>query len=251
VVAGLVLRELRRGARREARYSSAVIPATTSAWQTMKPWPSVFGAIQWPTASQRIAAGFAPVYGERRFDDPQFAVARRVVERLLQGHEPYPALAIDRHWQMQLANQPVYRLLDGVDPALLEPPVNVLRLSLHPRGLAPRVANVRQWRSHLLARLAQQIDLSADPVLMALADELEGYPIPPDAPPQRGGGREEFAGIAVPLELLTAHGTLSFLSTTTVFGTPVDISLSELAIESLFPVDPATAEAMRRLAGDA
>ena len=194
-----------------------------------------------------VAAGLAPVYGERDLHDPEFAAARRVIELILRGHEPHPALAIDRHWQLLLANQSVYRLLTGVEPALLQAPVNVLRLSLHPGGLAPRVANFRQWRAHLLARLAQQIDACADPVLMALAEELAAYPVPVGARAYRATGQGEFAGIAVPLELATTDGTLSFLSTTTVFGTPVDISLSELAIESLFPADQATAVAMQRL----
>ncbi len=194
-----------------------------------------------------VAAGFAPVYRERALDDPGLEAARRAVERILAGHEPHPALAIDRHWTLVFANRAVAPLLAGVDQALLRPPVNVLRLSLHPQGLAPRIGNVRAWRAHVIARLAQQIDSTADPVLIALLEELRSYPVPLTARPHASGARDPFGGVAVPLELATEDGTLSFLSTTTVFGTALDISLSELAIESFFPTDAFTAETMRRL----
>jgi transcriptional regulator with XRE-family HTH domain len=193
-----------------------------------------------------VAAGFAPVYRERALDDPGLAAARAAVERILAGHEPHPALAIDRHWTLVFANRAVTPLLAGIDAALLQPPVNVLRLSLHPAGLAPRIGNFRQWRAHVIARLAQQIDATADPVLMALIEELKSYPVPVKARPHVPSARDQ-QGIAVPLELATEDGTLSFLGTTTVFGTAVDISLSELAIESFFPADSFTAETMRRL----
>lgn len=187
-----------------------------------------------------VTAGYAPVYRRRELDDPGFSAARRVVEFILKGHEPYPALAIDRHWTLLLANRPATGLLQGVEAELLQPPVNVLRISLHPRGLAPRIANFRDWRAHILARLARIVDDSADPGLTALLDELRRYPVPPDARPARPSSLAEFAGLAVPLELKSEDGVLSFLSTTTVFGTPVDVSLSELAIESFFPADETT-----------
>jgi len=193
-----------------------------------------------------IAAGFAPVFRERTLDDPGLAAARDAVERILTGHEPHPALAIDRHWTLLFANRAVTPLLAGIDQALLQPPVNVLRLSLHPEGLAPRIGNFRAWRAHVISRLAQQIDATADPVLMALLDELRSYPVPVTARPHIPTA-DHFGGVAVPLELATNDGTLSFLSTTTVFGTAVDVSLSELAIESFFPSDSFTAETMRRL----
>jgi transcriptional regulator with XRE-family HTH domain len=193
------------------------------------------------------AAGFAPAFGERALDDPEFAAARHVVELILDGHRPYPALAVDRHWTLLMANEAVYRLLAGVDPNLLQPPVNVLRLSLHPDGLAPRISNFREWRAHVLARLAQQVDRSADAVLSSLADELEAYPFPDGAKPPRRTSQAHFAGLAIPLELSTDAGVLSFLSTTTMFGTPVDVLLSEIAVESFFPADASTAETMRQL----
>lgn len=188
-----------------------------------------------------MAAGYAPVFAERALDDPALAAARQAVDLVLAGHEPYPALAVDRHWTLMAANKAVAPLLTGVEASLLAPPVNVLRLSLHPAGLAPRIANLAQWRSHLLGRLRQQIDASGDAVLVALHEELGAYPsrhTPHDSEPP---------GVAVPLQLITPTGTLSFISTTTIFGTPVDITLSELALESFFPADAATAQALRAL----
>jgi transcriptional regulator with XRE-family HTH domain len=187
------------------------------------------------------AAGFAPAYSERRLDEPALAAARAAVEAVLQGHMPYPALAVDRHWTVLAAKPMVSRLLDGVAAALLAPPVNVLRLSLHPDGLAPHIENLAAWRVHLLERLRQQIAATADPVLAALLEELAGYP---------GGSvhsSAETLPIAIPFRLRTPAGTLVFLSTTTVFGSPVDITLAELAVEAFFPADSATAEALRSL----
>lgn len=194
-----------------------------------------------------VAAGFAPVYRERGFDDPGLKAARHAIDVILKGHEPHPALAIDRHWTLVTANRSVAPLLAGADEALLQPPVNVLRLSLHPRGLAPRIGNFREWRAHIIGRVAQQIDSTADPVLMELLEELKSYPVPPGAKPYQPAEQAVLGGIAVPIELASGDGTLSFVSTTTVFGTAVDISLSELAIESFFPTDAYTAETMRRL----
>lgn len=195
-----------------------------------------------------VAAGYAPVYPEHRLDDPALQAARRAVDLVLTGHEPFPALAVDRHWSLLAANRAVAPLLAGVAEDLLRPPVNVLRLSLHPDGLAPRIANLGQWRQHVLLRLARQIDVSADPALAALRAELEGYPVPVDDGPIDGGpmddGREH-PDVVVPLRLRTGTGVLAFFSTTTVFGTAVDVTLSELAIEAFFPADRATAEALR------
>lgn len=192
-----------------------------------------------------VAAGFAPIFPQRAFDDPALAIARQAVDLVLAGHEPFPALAVDRHWTMVTTNRAVAPLLAGVDPSLLQPPVNVLRLSLHPKGLAPRIANLPEWRGHLLARLRAQVAAAADTVLAALLEELRLYP-EHGASAGRPPSRRDYAGIAVPFELVTDDGTLAFLSTTTVFGTPVDVTLSELAIEAFFPADEATARALRR-----
>ena len=193
-----------------------------------------------------MAAGYAPMYRERALDDPALSAARQAVELVLKGHEPFPALALDRHWNMVASNRVVRHLLVGVDAALLVPPVNVLRLSLHAGGLAPRIANLSQWRAHLFARLRQQIQATADPVLEALLDELQSYPVPSTVDDVRLDG--EWMGVVVPLRLVTASGVMSFISTTTVFGSPVDVTLQELAVESFFPADEWTAQALRALA---
>lgn len=197
-----------------------------------------------------VAAGFAPLFAERQLDDPALQSARRAVDLVLAGHEPYPALAVDRHWQLVTANAALKRLLVGAAAKLLSPPINVLRLSLHPDGLAPRIANLAQWRQHLLERLRHQVDLSADPVLAALLEELRGYPAPSSRPGRpRQGSQGDLGGVAVPLSLIAdGGGMLSFFSTTTVFGTPLDITLAELALEAFFPADAATAEALRQAA---
>lgn len=193
-----------------------------------------------------LAAGFAPAYPERPLDDPALAEARRSVELVLTGHEPHPALAIDRHWTLVAANRGVAPLLGGAAPALLQPPVNVLRLSLHPDGLAPRITNLGEWRAHLLARLRQQVDASADATLAALLEELSAYPAPRTERAEAKGASDS-PGFVVPLRLASDDGVLSFLSTTTIFGTPIDVTLSELAIESFFPADRRTAEVVRSL----
>lgn len=192
-----------------------------------------------------VAAGYAPVYPATPLDDPAMRAAREAVELVLAGHEPYPALAIDRHWTLVTANRSVAPLLAGIPQELLAPPLNVLRLSLHPEGLASRIGNLGQWRAHVLARLQRQIEVSNDPVLLELRDELRAFPVDIDdeaADPARG------VPLVIPLRLETPAGSLSFISTTTVFGTAVDITLAELAIESFFPADAATAEALRRRA---
>ena len=186
-----------------------------------------------------VAAGFAPSFPERRLDDAALTAARRAIELVLKGHEPYPALAVDRNWSLVTANAAVPPLLEGVDSRLLEPPVNVLRLSLHPDGLAPRIVNLPEWRGHLLERLRRQVELTADARLASLLEELRGYPAGGEA-----AGKEkavDYGGVAVPLRLRAPQGTLAFLSTTTVFGTPIDITLDEIAIEAFLPADESTA----------
>lgn len=190
------------------------------------------------------AAGFAPVYSERALDDPALQAARTAIDLVLAGHEPYPALAIDRHWTLIASNQAVARLLLGVDPVLLQAPVNVLRLSLHPAGIAPRIVNLVEWRTHLLGRLRHQIDACADPVLVKLLDELTRYP-QPEVPITVKTDTQESPSVVVPLQLMTEAGMLTFLSKTMIFGTPVDITLAELTIESFFPANAATAKILR------
>lgn len=195
-----------------------------------------------------VAAGFAPIYRERDLADPELGGVKGLIERILRGYEPYPALAIDRHWTLLLANAALTPLLAGIAPALLAGPVNVLRLSLHPEGIAPRIVNYDQWREHILARLEAQLERSGDATVAALIAELRSYPAPGSR--RRSDAVDTtLAGIAVPLELAHGDRTLRLLSTTTVFGTPVDVTLSELAIEAFLPADAATAAALAELAG--
>jgi hypothetical protein len=189
------------------------------------------------------AGGYAAVYPERSLSDAALATARSAVDLVLRGHEPYPAIAVDRHWTLVASNAAVGPLTAGIDPGLLEPPTNVLRLSLHPDGLASRIVNFDEWRAHVLERLRRQVDATADPVLEDLLRELRDYPRPPET--AASTTRRDYAGVVIPLELRTGAGVLAFFSTTTVFGTPMDITLSELALESFFPADESTAEALR------
>jgi transcriptional regulator with XRE-family HTH domain len=189
------------------------------------------------------AAGFAPVFQERKLGDPGLRPALRAVEAIIQGHMPYPALAVDRHWTLVAANEAMPRMLVGVDPKLMDPPVNVLRVALHPSGLAPRTINLAEWRTHLLDRLRRQAEASADPVLLALLEELRGYPAPRGS--RVGPPTPDYGGMVVPFVLAAEAGTMTFLSTTTVFGTPVDITLSEIALECFYPADDVTAEILR------
>ena len=194
-----------------------------------------------------LSAGYAPMYAERRLEDPALEQARKAIHLVIEGHRPYPALAIDRHWTLVASNSMLNVLLGGIDPRLLQPPVNVLRLGLHPQGVAPRVVNYTQWRAHTLMRLRQQIAATADPVLIELLAELESYPLvsTPEKEPKDDG--VDYGGVVVPFRLRTDYGVLSFFGTTTVFGTPLDITLAELAIESFFPADPRTAEILARV----
>jgi transcriptional regulator with XRE-family HTH domain len=192
-----------------------------------------------------IAAGYAPVYTAMPLDDPSMDVVRSAIDRVLAGHEPYPAMAIDRYWTLVAANRAIDPLLAGVAPTLLDPPVNVLRISLHPDGLAPRIINLDQWRVHVFKRLRHYIDTSGDPALVALDDELRTYP-------GRGSSGGAYRGdasvddLVMPLRIRMASAELSFFTTTTVFGNANDVTLSELAVESLFPADAETAEMLRQ-----
>jgi transcriptional regulator with XRE-family HTH domain len=190
-----------------------------------------------------LAAGYAPVYRERSLDDPEMGPVRQAVDRVLAGHEPYPAIAVDRAWNLVAANAAVRPLLEGASAELLEPPVNVLRLSLHPDGLAPRIENLDEWSGHLLDRLGRQVALTGDDELAALYEELSSYP---GVSPATGSAEEPTAAdeIVATLRLRTDAGTVALFSTVTTFGTAVDITTSELAIEAFFPADEATARVL-------
>ena len=188
-----------------------------------------------------LAAGYAPAYRHSDLADPELGPVRDALERVLAGHEPYPAVIVDRHWGMVAANEAVTLLTAGVAGHLLEPPANVLRLALHPEGLAPRVANLGEWREHLLDRLGRQAVASGDPALAALQRELQSYPGGErTSPPDLSAG-----AIAVPLRLRHDGGELVFISTVTTFGTALDVTLAELSIEAFLPGDAATAQRLR------
>jgi len=191
-----------------------------------------------------LAAGYAPRYGERDLDDPEMQPVRAAIQRVLDAHAPFPAVVVDRAWEMIAANASVPLLIADVAPHLMEPPVNVLRVSLHPEGMAPRIVNLAEWRAHLLERLQRQIIATGAEDLRSLYDEVSSYPGP------RAASAEGLAGqIAVPLRLRADAGReLAFISTVATFGTAVDITVAELAIESFFPADEATAEAVREAA---
>jgi transcriptional regulator with XRE-family HTH domain len=188
-----------------------------------------------------LAAGYAPAYGQRDLDEPEMGPVREALDRVLAGHEPFPAVVVDRHWGMVAGNRAIPLLTAGVADHLLEPPVNVLRLTLHPEGMAPRIANLAQWRAHLLDRLGRQAVVSGDSALSALYDELAALPGGGEAAPPEDLAAGE---IAVPLRLRHGRGELCFISTYTTFGTAVDVTVSELSIEAFFPSDAATAQVL-------
>lgn len=184
-----------------------------------------------------LAAGFAPVFPERPLAADELAPVREALERFLAAHAPYPAVVVDRHWNLVLANEPVALLTDGVAPELLEPPANALRATLHPDGMAPRIVNFGEWSGHLLHRLRRQVELTGDEELARLYDEVASYPGVSHEPPPGGPA----ADIVLPLRLRHAGAELAFFSTLTTFGTPIDVTLAELAIEAFYPADRDTA----------
>jgi transcriptional regulator with XRE-family HTH domain len=191
-----------------------------------------------------VAAGYAPIFPERSLRDPALGAARAAIELVLDRQKPYPAFALDRHWRIAASNMALPELYSDVAPELLEPPVNALRLSLHPQGLAPRIVNLAEWRAHLLFRLRRQIEITADPVLIDLLREIGGYPTPAGKPVPASALEN---AVVVPFKISTYAGLLSFFSTTTIFGTPVDVTLSELALELFFPADDETAGTVQRM----
>jgi len=188
-----------------------------------------------------LSGGYAPAFPVNQLADPPMQAVHEAIEHVLRAHEPYPAVVIDARWELVAANDAVPLLTEGVAAGLLEPPVNVLRLSLHPEGMAPRIVNLAKWRAHLVDRLSRDIESTADPALIELRDELAGYPSPPL------GSRPDTRAILVPLRLRVRGGVLSLFSTTTVFGTPREVTLSELAIESFYPADAPTAAFFNRI----
>jgi transcriptional regulator with XRE-family HTH domain len=189
-----------------------------------------------------LAAGYAPSYRQTPLDDAAMAPVREAVELILRGHEPFPAVAVDRHWNLVAANTPAFTLMaDGVDQRLLEPPVNVMRIALHPDALGPRIVNFAQYAAHLVDRLRREADAYGDRDLADLADELCSYPGVAGSESPAATAAELF----VPLALRVDDDVFTFFSTLATFGTARDITIEELAIESFFPADAATAAALR------
>ncbi|WP_049579104.1 helix-turn-helix domain-containing protein [Streptomyces sp. SBT349] len=188
-----------------------------------------------------MAAGYAPHYPESAFDSPALGALRAGLDRLLAAYEPFPALVLDGTYRVWGANRGVELLLDGVAPHLLAPPLNAMRVTLHPEGLAPRILNFREWRGHLLDQMRGQFALLRSAPLRALYEEVAAYPLPP------GGGERAGESGAPVLPMLLDHGgrRLAFLSTLTTFNTPVDVTVSELAVETFLPADPETAAHLR------
>jgi transcriptional regulator with XRE-family HTH domain len=190
-----------------------------------------------------LAAGFAPAFRERSL--AELASARQAIERILQAHKPYPAFAIDRHWNVVVSNNALPQLYEGCSADLLKPPVNAVRIILHPQGLGPRVVNFVEWRVHTIAVLQQQLETRADPVIESLLAEVMSYPAPiGGVAAATGDGPQRYA---TPLQIATRLGTVSFLNTNTIFGTPTDVTLSELALEMLFPADESTVSIVKSM----
>jgi transcriptional regulator with XRE-family HTH domain len=185
-----------------------------------------------------LAAGFAPAFQERSL--AALDAAKAAIDAVLKAHKPYPAFAVDRHWNIVASNSALPQLYEGCSPDLMRAPVNAVRLVLHPAGLGPRIVNYAAWRSHTLTILRQQIDARADPVIQGLFAEVSAYPTPPNC--ESAVSFEASERLATPLRIATRFGVMSFLGTVTVFGTPNDVTLAELALEMLFPADDRTAE---------
>ena len=193
-----------------------------------------------------LAAGYAPRYPETPLDDPALDALREGLERLIQGYEPYPALVVDATYTVVAANRGITMLLDGVPEFLLQPPLNAMRLTLHPEGMAPRIRNLREWRGHLLAQMERQIALHRSEPLRELYDEVKAYPVPETA----GDGAEHPPPVphfALPMRIGHDGRELSFVSSIATFNTPMDVTVSELAIETFLPADPATAKYLHAL----
>lgn len=214
----------------------------------------VLGQLDVPYREQNrllIAAGHAPAYPERSLDDPDLAPVREALEVILSGHDPYPAVAVDRVWNLVAANSPMRALTESVEvePSLLEPPINVIRLGLHPQGLGPLFVNLGHWHAHWLDRLGRQLTATGDKRLATLIDEVAAYPVP--EPNGDGDGEIDAGEVLGPVRVRTPEGgELSFFGMFASFDTPFEVTTSELAIEFLFPADRPTAEALRGKAGN-
>ncbi|MER6995659.1 helix-turn-helix transcriptional regulator [Streptomyces sp. NPDC000410] len=194
-----------------------------------------------------LAAGYAPRYAQTPLDDPAMGSLREGIERLLQGYEPYPAIVVDGAYSVVAANRGITMLLEGVAEHLLAPPLNAIRITLHPEGLAPRIRNLREWRGHLLAQMERQIGLARSQELRELYEEVSAYPLPPGGDPEDREDPEPYPYFALPLRIEHQGQVLSFVSSISTFNTPMDVTVAELAIETMLPADPATATYLQSL----
>ncbi|MEW2261697.1 helix-turn-helix transcriptional regulator [Streptomyces sp. NPDC047853] len=194
-----------------------------------------------------LAAGYAPHYPETPLDDPALDALREGMERLIRGYEPYPALVVDATYRVLAANRGITLLMEGLPEHLLEPPLNAMRLTLHPEGLAPRIRNLREWRGHLLEQMRREIALHRSPRLRELYEEVSAYPVPDTAPGTEPA--EPVPYFALPMQIEHEGRTLSFISSISTFNTPMDVTVAELAIETLLPADPATVKYLHTLLG--
>lgn len=192
-----------------------------------------------------VSAGYAPVFDETPIEEPRMDTVRAALKRVLNGHEPYPAVVVDRFWNLIDANGAAAFFMEGAAPELLKPPLNVLRLSMHPDGMARNIVNLAEWRAHMIDRVRRHVALTADASLAQLYRELRSFPgdVGEAAAPPAG------SGVVVPLRMRVDGRELSFFSTIATFGTPVDITVAELAIESFYPADTPTSEYLRARAG--
>jgi transcriptional regulator with XRE-family HTH domain len=199
-----------------------------------------------------LAGGFAPTFHATDYAAPEMQAVREAVERILAAHEPFPAILVDRRWNLIAANGAATVLVDGVAPEVLDPPCNVLRASLHPKGLAPRIVNLDEWTAHVLGNLRRQVAVTGDDELRDLADELAGYAEEmgvADPRPHEGPRAIAPSGIAMPMRLRTDDEELAFITMIATFGTALDITLTELALETFLPADAPTAAALHRRLG--
>jgi transcriptional regulator with XRE-family HTH domain len=240
-------RERRRMTQADLAFAADSSTRHLSCLETGKAQPSremvarLAGYLKVPLRDQNtlfLAAGFAPVFQERSLG--ALEAAKAAIDAILKAHKPYPAFAVDRHWNIVASNSALPQLYEGCSADLLRAPVNAVRLVLHPAGLGPRIVNYAAWRAHILSILRQQIDARADPVIQGLFAEVSAYPASPTS--EGSASFEASERLATPLTIATRFGIMSFLGTVTVFGTPNDVTLAELALEMLFPADEKTAE---------
>jgi transcriptional regulator with XRE-family HTH domain len=194
-----------------------------------------------------LAAGYAPRFSQMSLDDPAMDHVRASIQRMLDAHDPYPGAVIDRQWNVAMVNRAGLMLANGLPDSVLGPPLNVYRMCLHPDGLAKRTTNFTDWATYLLEQLRRSIVLTGDPTLAALLEEVSAYPNVVQIAPLLGTGQRDDPPLLVPFSLATPLGELSLFTTLTTFGTPLDVTIDELAIELFFPADDRSDEMLHAM----